>query len=111
MSSWREFPDSVLTEDAEGEGGPGRKDGIDEDAADVALYGEGVPEDHVPEHLGELGVGQGQGPQPQVGGGVRDGAQHVLDSVDALHTVIIATLDVCVPVNANSAKWPKNKHF
>jgi hypothetical protein len=29
-------------------------------------------------------VGQGQRPQPQIRGRVRDGAQHVLDRVDAL---------------------------
>jgi len=74
----------ALTENAEGEGGPGGKDAVDEDAAGVSLDGEGVAQHHVPEHLRELGVRQGQRPQTQVGGRVRDRAQHILDGVDTL---------------------------
>ncbi len=74
-----------FTQDADSEGGPGRKDEVDQDTTYVALHGERVSKDHVPEHLGELGVGQGERPQSQVGGRVRDGAKHVLNSVDTLH--------------------------
>ena len=46
--------------------------------------GEADPEHHVPEHLGELGMGEGQGPETEVGGGVGHGPQHELYGVDAL---------------------------
>ena len=43
------------------------------------------PHDHVPEDLRQLCVGEGEGPEPEVGGRVGDGAEDVLDRVDALH--------------------------
>lgn len=36
------------------------------------------------EDLGELGVGEGEGPETEVGGGVGDGAEDELDSLDEL---------------------------
>mmetsp|Transcript_46690 Transcript_46690/g.109871 ORF Transcript_46690/g.109871 Transcript_46690/m.109871 type:complete len:967 (-) Transcript_46690:258-3158(-) len=38
----------------------------------------------LPEHLGELRVGEGEGPETEVGGGVGDAPEHVLDGVDHL---------------------------
>ena len=43
-----------------------------------------VPHDHLPEDSGELLMREAQGPQPQVGGRVRDAAEDVLDAVDDL---------------------------
>ena len=42
------------------------------------------PHDHGPENFRELGVGQGQSPQAEVGGRVGHGAQAKLDGVDGL---------------------------
>lgn len=50
----------------------------------LAFLLESVAQHHVPEHLGQLGVRQGQGPEPEVGGGVRHAPKHVLDRVDGL---------------------------
>ena len=43
---------------------------------------EARPHDHAPEHLRQLVVGQRQGPQPKVAGGVGDGAEDVLNGVN-----------------------------
>mmetsp|Transcript_57679 Transcript_57679/g.114512 ORF Transcript_57679/g.114512 Transcript_57679/m.114512 type:complete len:229 (-) Transcript_57679:686-1372(-) len=43
-----------------------------------------VGEDHILEELGKLRVGEREGPETQVGGGVGDGAQHELDGVNHL---------------------------
>jgi len=71
-------------EDGEREAGPEPEQQEDCEAARGALYPHAQLHHHVPEHLRELRVGQRQGPEPEVGGGVRHGAQHVLDGVDAL---------------------------
>ena len=73
------------TKDSHGEPGPGPKEKPEEDSAGPAAPLQTDPQHHVPEHFGELGVRQGQGPQTQVGRRVRDGPQHVLDGVDSLH--------------------------
>lgn len=44
------------------------------------------PKQHVPGDLGELRVRERERPQPQVGGGVGDAAEHVLDRVYTLHS-------------------------
>lgn len=51
---------------------------------------------HVPQHLRELSVSQGQSPQPEVGGGVGDGAQHKLYGVDGLLNEHLAKLKLLV---------------
>lgn len=51
----------------------------------IAVFGAHThPQQLAPEHLGQLRVSQRQCPQSQVRGGVRDGGEHVFDSVDAL---------------------------
>ena len=84
-----------ITKNADGEEGPGGEDGVDHDGAGVALLGQPDPHHHGPQHLGQLGVGQGQRPQPEVGGCVGDGTQHVLDRVDSLERYRVS-----------SYKWP-----
>lgn len=42
------------------------------------------PHDHGPKNFRELGVGQGQSPQAEVGGRVGHGAEAKLDGVDGL---------------------------
>ncbi len=65
------------------EGGAGPDGEADEDEEEVVLL-EGEDEHALPEHGGELGVGERQGPQTQVRGGVGDGSEHELDGVDDL---------------------------
>jgi len=49
-----------------------------------ATHSEPDPHDHVPEDLGQLRVGQGQGPQSKIGRGVGNRAQGVFDRVNTL---------------------------
>ena len=72
------------TEDADCQHGPESKDNIQSHRPRVILEAECDPHDHTPQYLGQLGVGQGQSPQSEVGGSVRHRAKHVLDGVDAL---------------------------
>lgn len=51
--------------------------------------------------LGELRVGEGEGPETEVGGGVGDAPEHVLDGVDHLRTR---------PPHAPSAPTPRAAH-
>ena len=71
------------TEDPDREDRPGGEHGPQHQAPVPVVHLHPVTQDHCPEDLGELGVGQGEGPQPQVGGRVGDGPQSVLDSVDS----------------------------
>jgi len=43
-----------------------------------------VSQDHVPEDLGQLRMGQRQSPKPEIGRSVRDRPESVLDGVDPL---------------------------
>lgn len=45
---------------------------------------ERINQAHIEEHLSELSVGQGQGPETQVGRGVGHSAEHKLNSLDHL---------------------------
>ena len=54
------------TEDADGENGPSAKNSPEQYSAPPALAAQTNPHNHGPEDLGELGVGQGQSPQPEV---------------------------------------------
>jgi len=54
-----------------------------EDKDDIPAL-DNAHEDSVPEHGGELGVGEGEGPETEVGGGVGDGSEDELDGVDDL---------------------------
>lgn len=73
-------------EDGQGQEGPGAEDDGEEDRLDViALLGlQEFLQHHRPEDLGQLGVGERQGPESQVRGSVRDRREHVLDRVDRL---------------------------
>jgi hypothetical protein len=64
-------------------GGAGPDGEADEDEEEVVLL-EGEHEHALPEHGGELRVGERQGPQTQVRGSVGDGSEHELDGVDDL---------------------------
>ena len=70
-------------ENADGEHGPGGKHGPQDQAAVPVVHLHAVPQDHVPQDFGELGMSQREGPEPQVGGRVGDRAQGELDCVDA----------------------------
>jgi hypothetical protein len=65
------------------EGGASPDGEADEDEEEVVLL-EGEHEHALPEHGGELRVGERQGPQTQVRGSVGDGSEHELDGVDDL---------------------------
>lgn len=80
-----------------GEADPQGEDGVDDETSGKVAAGERQPfptheagdldgptEHHVPQDVGELCVCQRQGPQPEVGRGVRHGGEHVLDGVDGL---------------------------
>mmetsp|Transcript_32118 Transcript_32118/g.102304 ORF Transcript_32118/g.102304 Transcript_32118/m.102304 type:complete len:245 (-) Transcript_32118:2134-2868(-) len=62
----------------------------------------------LPEDLRELSVSQGKSPQTQVGGGVGDAAQHVLDGVNHLmHHLLpkVKLLAMSVSMSAMSSSW------
>uniref|UniRef100_A0A1I8J5W1 Secreted protein n=1 Tax=Macrostomum lignano TaxID=282301 RepID=A0A1I8J5W1_9PLAT len=69
---------------ADSQHGPEEEHEEQHDGANEALLLEPDGQHHGPQHLGQLGVGQGQGPQAQVAGRVGDAAQAVLDRVDRL---------------------------
>lgn len=50
------------------------------------------------EDLGQLGVGEGQCPQTEIGGGVGDGAEHELDGLDELMHEYLAWVMLLVRV-------------
>ena len=54
------------TEDADCQDGPESKDNIKSHRPSVTLEAECDPHDHTPEHLGQLGVSQGQCPESEV---------------------------------------------
>lgn len=86
----------------EGKGG-GKRTNEDEEAAlhRPGIEGDSGDEDAPPEHGGELGVRQGQGPEAEVGGSVGDGAKDELDGFNALvhkqlaESVLLVFLFVC----------------
>ena len=51
---------------------PESKEDEDRKDAERAGHGEGIVESHFPENDGELLVGEGEGPEAEVGGCVRD---------------------------------------
>lgn len=54
------------------------------DKPSPALHSKADGHDHGPEHLRQLRMCQAEGPEPEVGGCVRNAAQAVLDRVDGL---------------------------
>ena len=72
------------TEDSDCENRPGSEYRPEKYPTPPSLAAQTNPHDHGPEDLGELGVGQGQGPQPEVGGRVGHSAEDKLDSVYSL---------------------------
>jgi hypothetical protein len=78
-------------EHAKGGSGPDGK--AKEDDEEVVLA-QGEDQYPLPEHGGELRVGQRQGPQAQVGGSVGDGSEHELDRVNDLVNEDLAKVEL-----------------
>mmetsp|Transcript_46689 Transcript_46689/g.109864 ORF Transcript_46689/g.109864 Transcript_46689/m.109864 type:complete len:277 (-) Transcript_46689:2144-2974(-) len=57
----------------------------------------------LPEHLGELRVGEGEGPETEVGGGVGDAPEHVLDGVDHLVHHLLPEVELAMATVATAA--------
>lgn len=68
-------------QDGDGEKEPHGEEDEDGEDAEGTLHGEGVVERHVPEHDGELLMGEGEGPEAEVGGGVGDAVETELCAV------------------------------
>ena len=71
-------------EDGHCEHGPEGEDHVDGDGPGLVFKSKSNLENHGPEDLRELSVGQGQGPQTEVGGCVGHRAKDILDGVDPL---------------------------
>ena len=87
-------------EDCHSEDGPEGEDHIDGDGPGIVVEPECNLEHHAPENLGQLCVGQGQGPETEVGGGVGHRAKDILDSVDPLvdHDLAETLLSVVIVI-------------
>mmetsp|Transcript_5955 Transcript_5955/g.13541 ORF Transcript_5955/g.13541 Transcript_5955/m.13541 type:complete len:241 (-) Transcript_5955:1863-2585(-) len=88
-------------EHREGEAGPEVDRDKQSNRVGVGHLETDLHDELLPEHLGQLGVGQRQRPQAQVGGSVGDATQNVLDGVDNLvhhHLTEIEVLGVLVVV-------------
>ena len=76
-----EETEGQLTHHRYGPRRPEREYWWEHDDAQVGVH-KAHPHDHAPENLRQLVVGQRQRPQPEVAGGVGDGAEDVLDGVN-----------------------------
>jgi hypothetical protein len=69
------------TQHEDGEHKPEPEGDDDHDDLHAAGHTKGVGERHVPEHDGELLVGEREGPETEVGGGVGDAVEAEFDGI------------------------------